>query len=86
MDRYTYPLLERYPNVHLTTDMLSITDGGVEGIVARFGARRLVFGTGFPRRYAEAAMLQLAQAEIPEADRRAIASANLQRLLTESSL
>jgi predicted TIM-barrel fold metal-dependent hydrolase len=86
MDRFTYPLLERYPNVHLETGMLSITDGGVEAAVARFGARRLVFGTGFPKRYAEAAMLQLTHAVIPPADREAIAAGNLSRLLKEASL
>jgi len=86
MDRYTYPLLEHCPNLCLSTDMLSITDGGVEGVVRRFGPGRLVFGTGFPRRYAEAAMLQLAHADIPEADRAAIASGNLQRLLRENAL
>jgi hypothetical protein len=86
MDRYTYPLLDRYPNVRLETGMLSITDGGVEGVVRRFGAGRLVFGTGFPRRYAEAAMLQLTHADIAEADRQAIAAGNLRRLMREVSL
>jgi predicted TIM-barrel fold metal-dependent hydrolase len=86
MDRFTYPLLERYPNVHLETGMLSITDGGVEAAVARFGARRLVFGSGFPKRYAEAAMLQLIHAAISVADREAIAAGNLSRLLKETHL
>ena len=86
MDRYTYPLLDRYPNVFLETGMLAITDGGVEGVVRRFGAGRLVFGTGFPRRYAEAAMLQLTHADISPADRAAIASGNLLRLIQEGSL
>lgn len=86
MDRFTYPLLERYPNVCLETGMLAITDGGVEAVVSRFGAARLVFGTGFPRRYAEAAMLQLTHADISPADRLAIASGNLRQLLREGSL
>ncbi len=86
MDRFTYPLLARYPNVHLETGMLAITDGGVEAAVARFGARRLVFGSGFPTRYAEAAMLQLTHAAIAPADREAIAAGNLSRLLQEASL
>ncbi len=81
MDRYTYPLLETYPNVHLETSMLSLEDGGVEGVVERFGAGRLVFGTGFPKRYAEAAILQLAHADIGDADRQAIAAANMLHLL-----
>ena len=58
---------------------------GVEAVVSRFGAARLVFGTGF-RRYAEAAMLQLTHADISPADRLAIASGNLRQLLREGSL
>jgi len=81
MDRYTYPLLEAYPNVHLETGMLSLADGGVEGVVERFGAGRLVFGSGFPERYAEAAMLQLTHADIGAADRQAIAADNMLHLL-----
>ena len=84
MDRYTYPLLATYPNLHLETGMLSLEDGGVEAVVRRFGAQRLVFGSGFPKRYAEAAMLQLQQADISEADKIAIASENLRTLLRGS--
>lgn len=86
MDRYTYPLLARYPNVHLETGMLALTDGAVEAAAARFGAHRLVFGTGFPKRYAEAAMLQLTHAAIPDTAREAIAAGNLVRLLKETRL
>ena len=81
MDRYTYPLLKAFPNVHVETSMLSLEDGGVEAVVERFGAGRLVFGTGFPRRYAEAAMLQLTHADIGDADRQAIAADNMLRLV-----
>ena len=81
MDRYTYPLLDAYANVYLETSMLSIEDGGVEGVVQRFGAERLLFGTGFPVRYAEASMLQLIHADITGDQRRAIASGNLERLV-----
>jgi len=86
MDRYTYPLLARHPNVYQETSMLSITDGGVEAGVCRFGPSRFVFGTGFPCRYVEAAMLQLAHADIADDDRQAIAAGNMERLLKESRL
>ena len=85
MDRYTYPLLKAYPNVHIETSMLSLEDGGVEEMVRRFGARRLVFGTGFPKRYAEASMLQLTHADIGDADRQAIAADNMLRLIRGTS-
>jgi predicted TIM-barrel fold metal-dependent hydrolase len=81
MDRYTYPLLDAYENVHLETGMLSIEDGGVEGVVHRFGPERLLFGTGFPVRYAEASMLELTHADIEDGARAAIASENLARLI-----
>lgn len=85
MDRYIYPLLDHYPNVHVETSMLSITDGGVEAAVSQFGASRLVFGSGFPRRYVEAAALQLMHADLADADRQAIAAGNIHRLLGETS-
>jgi hypothetical protein len=81
MDRYTYPLLAAYPNVHVETSMLSLEDGGVESLVSRFGAGRAVFGTGFPKRYAEAPMLQLTHAAIAELDKQAIAAGNMLQLL-----
>ncbi|MFC1526162.1 amidohydrolase family protein, partial [Candidatus Latescibacterota bacterium] len=81
MDRYTYPLLKAYPNVHIETSMLSMEDGGVEAMVRRFGAERLVFGTGFPRRYAEASTLQLTHADISDADKQAVAADNMLRLI-----
>lgn len=85
MDRYTYPLLQAYPNVYIETSLLSLEDGGVEEMVRRFGAQRLVFGTGFPKRYAEASMLQLTHADIDNADKQAIAADNMLHLLKGTS-
>jgi len=84
MDRYTYPLLDAYANVCVETSMLSLEDGGLEAMVRRFGAARVVFGTGFPKRYATAAMLQLTHADIAAPDRQAIAADNMLRLLKET--
>ena len=80
-DRFTWPLLETYPGVHLDTSLLALEEGGVEAAVGRFGAGRFVFGSGFPERYPEAAMLQLVHAEIPAPDRERIASRNLEALI-----
>ena len=85
MDRYTYPLLKTYPNVHIETSMLSLEDGGVEAMVRRFGAERLVFGTGFPKHYAEASMLQLTHADIGETEKQAIAADNMRQLIRGKS-
>ncbi len=81
VDRYTWPLLDACPNLYLETSMLSLEDGGVEAGVKRFGAERFLFGSGFPERYAQAAVLQLLHAEISDADKTQIASGNLMRLV-----
>lgn len=86
VDRFTWPLLESYPNVHIETSHLSIEAGGIEATVARFGAGRLLFGTGYPLRYAEAPALQLLHADISDGDRTRIASGNLDRLVSEVAL
>jgi len=80
-DRFTWPLLENYPNVFLETSLLALEDAGIEETVARYGAERLLFGSNFPERYPEAAMLALLHAAIPAAAKRKIASANLEGLI-----
>ena len=80
VDRYTWPLLEQYPNVYLETSLVALEDGGMEAIVRRYGADRLLFGSGFPDRYPESAILQLLHADITLDDRRRIAGGNLKRL------
>jgi len=82
-DRYTYPLLDAYPRVFIETSMLALEDGGVEAAAARFGPERLLFGSGYPARYPEAAALQLAHAEIDSAGRALVAHGNLERILAE---
>lgn len=85
-DRYFRPLLERYPQVHVETSLLSLGDGVVEALVRDYGSSRLLFGSGFPDREPEAAILQLLHAEILESDRAAIGSGNLARLFREERL
>jgi len=86
LNRYTWPLLEEYPNVYLETSFISIQAGGLEATVEKFGAERLVFGSAFPIRYPDAAALQLLRAEISDEDKRRVASGNLERLLSEVEL
>ena len=85
LDRYAWPLIERYPNLIFETSGY-LVDGGIEEFCKRYGPARLVFGSGFPDNAGGAAMLTLAHAEISEADRRAIAWDNLSRLLAEACL
>lgn len=85
-DRYTRPLLENYPNVYLETSLVSLGARALEGIVAKYGAGRLVFGSGFPLGYPQAPMLQLLHAEISDEDKMAIASGNLEHILAGEEL
>ncbi|MFA6569445.1 MAG: hypothetical protein WCS96_14635 [Victivallales bacterium] len=81
VDRYTWPLLENFPNVRLESSQLSLEAGGLEETTRKYGASRIVFGSGFPERYAEAATLQLSHADISDREKRMIAKENLESIL-----
>ena len=81
-DRYFRPLLGRYPNVHVEISGYMV-DGGLEALVADYGARRILFGTNYPVMPHGGMMLTLAGSEIADADKRAIAAGNLERLIAE---
>jgi len=86
VDRYTWPLLEKFPNMYIETSLLSLEEGGLEAAVNKFGADRFVFGTGFPLRYQKAAILQLLHADISEEAKRKIAYGNFERIMKETKL
>jgi hypothetical protein len=85
LDRYAWPLVEKYPNLIFDISAY-LVDAGIEEFCKRYSAKRLVFGSGYPDNAGGAAMLMLAHAEIAGADRRAIAADNLDRLLEEARL
>jgi hypothetical protein len=85
LDRYAWPLVERFPSLIFETSGY-LVDGGIEEFCKRYSARRLIFGSGFPDNAGGAAMLALARAEIPDDERQAIAWGNLTRLLVEARL
>jgi predicted TIM-barrel fold metal-dependent hydrolase len=85
LDRYAWPLIERYPHLIFETSGY-LVDGGIEEFCKRYSASRLVFGSGYPDNSSGAAMLALAHAEIPEAQKQAIAWDNLARLLDAADL
>ncbi len=85
LDRYAWPLVERFDNLLFETSGY-LVDGGIEEFCRRYSARRLIFSSGFPDNAGGAAMLALARAEISEADRRAIAWDNLTSLIEEARL
>jgi uncharacterized protein len=79
-DRMFRPLLERYPNV--AVDMAQyLLDGGIEALVADYGAGRLLYGSGFPESYFGGMMMALLHARIPLEAKESIAHGNLERLI-----
>jgi len=82
-DRYTWPILDKFPNVYLESSFLSLYEGGVEETVKRFGGSRVVFGSGYPERYMEASMLQLIHSEIGEDEKEKIAHKNIEKIIGE---
>ncbi|MCX7916704.1 MAG: amidohydrolase [bacterium] len=68
-DRFTWPLLEKFPNVYLESSLLSLNEGSLEETVKKFGAERIVFGSGFPERYFESSIAQLTHAKISKGDK-----------------
>lgn len=78
------PMLERLPNTSLELSRFENL-GGVEALVARFGAGRFLYGSFFPR-YAMGPMLfYLHHTDIGDTDLAAICAGNLERLLGEAA-
>ncbi len=82
VDRMLYPLMESHPNLHLEANTY-VVFRGLEAIVRRFGADRLIFGTGLPELETGGPMALVAYAEISDEDKAKIAGGNLLRLLGE---
>lgn len=81
-NRTLYPLLKRFGNLHIQSAGFNV-HGGLEDLCRRFGAHRVVFGSGYPLRSMGGALLQLQRADLPAADREVIASGTLTRLLAD---
>jgi len=78
--RQYYPLLGRCPNLRLELHNL-VSYLGVEDVVRRFGARRLVFGTYMPVYDPNTALMQVTHARLSSEDKRLIARDNLAELM-----
>jgi hypothetical protein len=83
MDRYAWPLIERYPNLHYETSSY-LADAILEEFCGHWSASRLVFGSGYPGNAYGAALFRLVRAELEDDQRRLIAAGNLDRLLGEA--
>lgn len=73
------PLLHRHANLHLDTVNFS-THQGFDWFVSEFGAERLLFASGAPRRDPGEAIAQLAWSGLSDADVALVARGNAQRL------
>ncbi|MDH7570159.1 MAG: amidohydrolase family protein, partial [Armatimonadota bacterium] len=80
VDRYLYPLWEQFDNLYLETATYQVMRG-IEAVSRRFGAQRLVFGTGLPLLDAGGPIAQVTYADLSLEEKRLIAGGNLARLL-----
>ncbi|MEA3403119.1 MAG: amidohydrolase family protein [Armatimonadota bacterium] len=78
--RTAYAALEACPNLRLDVSALW-RHGMIEFVCKRWGAQRLLFGTGLPFRDPGAVMMQVACSDVPEEDLARIAGGNLRELL-----
>ncbi|MFA9380045.1 MAG: amidohydrolase family protein [Acetanaerobacterium sp.] len=80
IDRDLYPLMQKHTNFSIETSGYKVMDGIAE-ICVRFGAQRLLFGTGMPLTSGSAAVGLITYANISDKEKQMIASGNLIRLL-----
>jgi len=79
-DRMMYPLMERFEGLRIETATYAVPSG-IEEVTRRFGAGRLLFGTGLPFTEAGPSIAQITYADISDADKRLIAGDTLRALL-----
>jgi predicted TIM-barrel fold metal-dependent hydrolase len=80
--RSLYPLLDACANLYLELSRYTAFRT-VDGICERFGARRLIYGSGLPLVAPGVAMTTVTHALIGEEDKALIAAGNLRRLIGE---
>ncbi len=80
--RDIYPLLSKCPNLYISTSSYKAYEG-IEDTVERFGADRLIFGSGMPDLSGAASVALITYARISDEDKQKIASGNLKKLLSE---
>jgi predicted TIM-barrel fold metal-dependent hydrolase len=80
VDRWMYPLLKKYPTLRCEYELYDV-HRGIEALTQRFGAERLLFGTGLPEWDPGAVVSSLQYAEISQEEKERIAHKNLESLL-----
>ena len=82
VSRDLYAMLKRHRNLFMEISRYEVHNG-IEDICERFGARRLLFGSGYPKYSPGCAITMLACARISDHDKELIANGNLRRFLEE---
>jgi hypothetical protein len=82
IDRYLYPLFERFKNLYVEISGYCAA-GGIEEAVRRFGAERFLFGTRLPFFTPAVAVSMVLYSKISDSEKQLIAGENLRRLLEQ---
>jgi hypothetical protein len=81
--RIILPMMETFSNIYLSMGSNMCVHQGIEQLVDKIGAKRLLFGTGFPKIEAMCGVTLLMYAGIAEEAKALIGAANLARLINE---
>jgi len=84
-DRLFRPLLSRFPTLTVEISRYEL-DGGIAAVCRKYGAERLVYGSGYPYWAMGGALLTALHADIPETDKELILGGNIARLLDEVTI
>lgn len=82
-DRILYPLMDKAPNLYIETSSYK-PYFGIQEFTKRFGADRLVFGSGMPAIDPAASVAVVTWSGLPMAQQELIAHGNLDRLIGEA--
>ena len=85
-DSWLYPLLQRHPGLFVCLGNFYVPPGDPERLVSRFGAGRLIFGSGLPHFSPGGLIGHVTYAGISDEDKASILGGNLQWLLEEVQL
>jgi len=85
-DSWLYPLLQRHPGLHVCLGHFYVPPGDPERFVERFGASRLIFGSGLPHFSPGGLIGHVMYADISDEDKQTILAGNMQSLLAEVEL
>jgi predicted TIM-barrel fold metal-dependent hydrolase len=80
VDRNLYALMEKFRNIYIETIGYKV-HSGIEEICGRFGAERLIFGSGMPVLSGGSAVSMINYSRISDREKRMIAADNIKALL-----